>query len=291
MPSAICCRRSARSRTFWRGAHPSGCPVVSACSVRQPSLSSQRGRRGGFMLSIAPFRIIAVTLGGVFFAATIAAAGAPPRGHPVAVELFTSQGCSSCPPADAVMEKLARDPQVVAITRPVTYWDQLGWKDTLARPANTELQRAYTARKIAGAGVYTPQSVIAGRAGTVGGREAQIRQLIAAAARLPEPALAITRSNDGGRTIQLDGKTNAAASVSLVALRGLTTVAVGRGENGGRKVVYANSVIGETSIGAWRGGAMRFAIPASSLHVSGAARYALLVRQGSAGPILAARYL
>lgn len=75
-----------------------------------------------------------------------------PVAQPVAVELFTSQGCSSCPPADAVMEKLARDPRVVAITRPVTYWDRLGWKDTLARPANTELQRDYTKRGIPGAG-------------------------------------------------------------------------------------------------------------------------------------------
>jgi hypothetical protein len=226
-------------------------------------------------------------------AATACANGAPPAssGHPVAVELFTSQGCSSCPPADAVMEKLARDPGVVAITRPVTYWDDLGWKDTLAKPANTALQRAYAQRKFTGDGVYTPEMVIEGRAGTVGGREDQVRQLIAEASRLPEPALTIEAAPGGGRIVKIDGKPPAATKLSLVALRGLTRVSVGGGENGGRSVSYANTVISETPVGDWIGGAMRFAVPASAMKVSGAKRYALIVRQGDAGPILAARYL
>ena len=87
---------------------------------------------------------------------------APPPVTPVAVELFTSQGCSSCPPADALLEALAKQPNIIAITRPVTYWDKLGWKDTLGRPENTRLQTAYAAKGKEGSGVYTPQTVVQG---------------------------------------------------------------------------------------------------------------------------------
>ncbi|MGN6619486.1 MAG: DUF1223 domain-containing protein [Sphingomonas sp.] len=244
------------------------------------------------MRSLASFKSSGVALiGAMALGAGGCADGATPARHPVVVELFTSQGCSSCPPADAIMARLAQQAGVVAITRPVTYWDRFGWKDTLARPANTQLQQAYAARHILGAGVYTPQAVIDGRTGTVGGREAQINALIAQAAKAPAPALVIDRTADGGRVARLDGKTATPAIVSLVALRGLTTVAVGRGENRGRSVAYANAVISEAPLGRWAGGAKQIAVAPARLHVPGAARYALLVRQGAAGPILAASYL
>ena len=207
---------------------------------------------------------------------------------PVAVELFTSQGCSSCPPADAVMGKLAREPGVVAITRPVTYWDRLGWKDTLAQPANTALQQAYTGRRIAGAGNYTPQAVVAGRSGAVGGQEAKVRQLIGAAQRQPQPGLRIA---PGGRAVALAGRAAAPAEVVLVAMRRSVTVPIGSGENGGRKITYTNVLVSERSLGRWSGGAASFAIPAAATAVPGADRYAVLVRQAGGGPILAARYL
>ena len=79
-------------------------------------------------------------------AATAQTVPAPKIATPVAVELFTSQGCSSCPPADALVERLAKEPNTIILTRPVTYWDRLGWKDTLAREANTQLQQAYARR-------------------------------------------------------------------------------------------------------------------------------------------------
>ena len=103
-------------------------------------------------------------------------------GQPVLVELFTSQGCSSCPPADRFASTLARDSDLVVIARPVTYWDRLGWKDTLAREANTDLQRDYSRRGLAGRnGVYTPQMVVDGVLGAVGSRERDVRQQIALA--------------------------------------------------------------------------------------------------------------
>lgn len=228
--------------------------------------------------------------------AAAVASGAPvpapaSAGGAVAVELFTSQGCSSCPPADAVLAKLAREPGVVAITRPVTYWDRLGWKDTLASPANTALQQGYTRRGITGAGNYTPQMVVAGRAGAVGGQEARVRGLIAQARRLPAPALTVERTG-GIRTVAVRGGRPAVpAELSLLALRRQVPVAIGSGENGGRRITYANVLVDERPLGRWAGGATRFALPAGATAVRGADRYAVLLRQGMAGPVLAARYL
>lgn len=86
---------------------------------------------------------------------------------PIAVELFTSQGCSSCPPADELVAELVDDPNLVILTRPVTYWDRLGWRDTLAREENTDLQRTYAGRLERGGGrAYTPQAVVDGASGS-----------------------------------------------------------------------------------------------------------------------------
>lgn len=221
---------------------------------------------------------------------TVAAVEPAGATHPVAVELFTSQGCSSCPPADAVIERLSGRPDVVAITRPVTYWDRLGWKDTLAREANTQLQRAYSQRRIPGAGVYTPQTVIQGRLGFVGGREDLIRPAIGEAGREPEAAIAIAGTG-ATRVVTLSGQADVQAQVLVVALRSSVEVPIGAGENGGRTVRYTNVVVDERAVGSWRGGAARIAIPQAATSVAGADRYAVLVRQGTAGPILAARYL
>ncbi|MEL6486536.1 MAG: DUF1223 domain-containing protein, partial [Pseudomonadota bacterium] len=95
---------------------------------------------------------------------------------PVLVELFTSQGCSSCPPADRLADRLDSEDGLVIISRPVDYWDRLGWTDTLASPQNTALQRAYARRGLGGYnGVYTPQSVVAGAFGEVGSDERALR--------------------------------------------------------------------------------------------------------------------
>jgi hypothetical protein len=155
--------------------------------------------------------------------------------HPVLVELFTSQGCSSCPPADAFVRELARAPGVIAISRPVTYWDQLGWKDTLARPGNDLLQRRYAARAIPGSGVYTPEIVVDGQAGAVGSDRAKVRALIARAAAKPAAQIGYS----GGRVFV----SNAAGSeLRLLAIGAQRMVAIGRGENGGANLGYTNVV-------------------------------------------------
>ncbi len=210
--------------------------------------------------------------------------------HPVAVELFTSQGCSSCPPADAVLVKLAAQSDVVAISRPVTYWDALGWKDTLARPENTALQQDYANLKLPGSGVFTPEMVVQGQTGFVGGEEARIRGEIVRLSRMPEPLLSISMRDDGGRTVRISGQ-GSGATLWMVALRRTARVQIGRGENGGRSIDYANVAVRDILIGGWHGGDETYQLSGGGFRLAGVDRYALLVRQGRTGPILAARYL
>lgn len=231
--------------------------------------------------------VLAVGAGGLM----AMSAGEPAtKRHPVAVELFTSQACVYCPPADAVMLRLANDPAIVAFTRPVTLWDSAEWKDTLARPANSALQEAYAAREFDGESAYTPQSVVQGRTGLNGRRESDIRTAVAKAALLPEPGLTIAPTPDGGREVRITGKTKEPATVSLVALRRITLVVVRRG-GGAKQMRYPNVVVSDQRIGAWKGGNATLAVPAAALQRSDADRYALVVRSGKGGPILAARYL
>ncbi len=236
-------------------------------------------------------RLIALVPALLALAAEAAPPSPPAKMTPVAVELFTSQGCSSCPPADALIEKLAKEPNIIAITRPVTYWDNLGWKDTLGREANTVLQRSYAARGGEGSGVYTPQAMVQGEAATVGSSEAKLRRLIAAEKQKPGPAIAARATADGGRTIMIAQPVKASASVLVVAMKSEAVVRIGAGENGGRVVRYTNVVLAETEVGRWQGGSATITVPGRIMKQPGADRYAILLREGAAGRIVAARYI
>ncbi len=209
----------------------------------------------------------------------------PTSARPVVVELFTSQGCSSCPPADAFMESLARDPGIVAITRPVTYWDRLGWKDTLAREANTRQQQTYAAQGGTGSGVYTPQMMVAGRFGVVGSERQSVQGLIQRSRDSKAPAIAV-RPN----VVAVSGTVGGPADVVVVGLRSNVSVRIGAGENGGRAVRYSNIYVGERKIGRWTGGTQTFPVSANDLQFSGADRYAVILQQSNSGPILGGRY-
>lgn len=216
---------------------------------------------------------------------------APEPGEPVVLELFTSQGCSSCPPADRLAAKLAQETGFIVVTRPVTYWDRLGWKDTLAREENTRLQRAYARRGFDRQGVYTPQAVLDGRAGAIGSQEAAIRAL---AARLPhkaQAAIAVRNRPDGSHVVGLGGDPGMPAELVLLAIDPFESVAIASGENGGRKIGYANVVRGEKRLGPWQGGKASVTLPAKPLPAPGATRYLLLLRGDDGGPVLAARWL
>jgi hypothetical protein len=197
----------------------------------------------------------------------LASADASPR---AVVELFTSQGCSSCPPADALLAELAQRPDLVALTLPVDYWDYLGWKDTLAQPAFTARQRAY-AHGRSDRQVYTPQIIFNGARPCVGSDRAEIEALIAAppgGARLPVEVSAGER--DGTVWVEIGAASDQpAADVWIMPVLRSRTVAIGRGENGGRSVTYANVVRAMTRIGEWRGEATRLEVPAATARAEG----------------------
>lgn len=212
------------------------------------------------------------------------------RSNPVVIELFTSQGCSSCPPADLLARRLAKDDSLLVITRPVTYWDRLGWKDTLAREENTRLQRVYAAKGNDGSGVYTPQMVVNGGGGAVGSRENDIRSLVRRADRTG-PRITAATNPSGEMMVTISGKSDYLASVSLIALSSAETVRIGSGENGGRTAHYINVVKAERNLGSWRGKPMRLAVPSKYLNISGADKYAIVIQRPGAGPIVAAKLL
>jgi len=170
------------------------------------------------------------------------------------IELFTSQGCSSCPPADAKIVALARDPDVIALTLHVDYWDYLGWQDTLASPAFSERQRGYAETR-GDRGVFTPQMVINGREACIGSDpqaiHASLRQATREHERLPVP---MRVSRDGTRLdITLEGDHPAAAELWLLIVEPDMHVAIKRGENKGRTAHYANVVRQIIHLDSWDG--------------------------------------
>jgi hypothetical protein len=227
--------------------------------------------------------------------AAVAQKSGPPAGDgpatPVAIELFTSQGCSSCPPADAILERLEREANVIVIGRPVTYWDRLGWRDTLAKEANTSLQRAYATRGGEGSGVYTPQAMVMGTRGLVGSEERQLRAIIAQEKRKPGPSVRAAATPDGGRSVSVGEGSAANASVILVAVKSRASVRIGSGENGGRTVSYTNVWQGEREVGRWTGKAATFTISGEAMKAFGGDRRVVIIRAGAAGRIIAARYI
>jgi hypothetical protein len=172
---------------------------------------------------------------------------------PVVVELFTSQGCSSCPPADAFLTDLARQrSDVLPLAFHVTYWDYLGWKDPYSLDAATDRQRDY-ARHLGEDGVYTPQMVVDGTKGFVGSDRREGLGAIAVAAAKTVP---VTLARDADALVVTVGPGAGTAQVLLVGFDPSHDTPVGRGENGGRTLRETNIVRSLTPIGAWTGSAV-----------------------------------
>jgi hypothetical protein len=204
------------------------------------------------------------------------------RDHPVVVELFQSQGCSSCPPANANVLALADRPDVLALSFQVTYWDQLGWKDTFASPKFTARQWDY-ARTLKHSQVWTPQVVVNGRIDTVGTRRGEIEQVIAKADRgLGGPTVSAAA---GAITVSGVGKA-APAEVWLVRYDpSVVQVPIRRGENGGKTLPHRNVVHELVRLGDWSGTQQTYALPKSA---NANLKTAILVQQGRGGAIIAA---
>ena len=181
--------------------------------------------------------------------------------RPVVVELFTSEGCSSCPPADAFLTELARTrSDVLPLAFHITYWDQLGWKDPYGLAAATARQARYGARF--GDGSYTPEMVVDGRKGLVGSDRRAADAAIAAAATEhgAAPNLAVTRTGSG-LSIKIAGG-HGPASIVLVGYDPQHQTIVGRGENSGRSLVESNIVRSLRTIGQWNGAPLTLAASA-----------------------------
>ncbi|MCJ2090241.1 DUF1223 domain-containing protein [Methylobacterium sp. E-005] len=195
-----------------------------------------------------------ITLALAFLGAVGPAAAAD---RPVVVELFTSQSCSSCPPAEALLGRLAHEGgDVLPLAFHVTYWNHLNWRDPYALPAATARQDAYAAR-FGGPG-YTPQAVIDGTVGLVGSDEAALRGAIARA-RASGPGIPVALARDGDRLVTRVGPGAGAARVLLVGFDPSHTTRVLRGENAGRTLEQANVVRAIHDLGRWSGAAATFA--------------------------------
>ncbi|MFI5015516.1 MAG: DUF1223 domain-containing protein [Hyphomicrobiales bacterium] len=206
------------------------------------------------------------------------------------IELFTSQGCNSCPPADRLAAELARDPATVVISLPVDYWDYLGWKDSFASPAFTARQKAYSQAR-GDMQVYTPQVVVDGVAHAVGSERDAI-EAAAAASRAPEVPISETVSGDRLH-IDVAASPNAgkAAQVWLVPTLSAASVAIGRGENAGATVTYTNIARQLRKLGDWDGAACKFDVSTADIRKLGADGAAILLQAnngGLPGPILGA---
>ena len=237
---------------------------------------------------MSPRSAIATTAVALCTLLAVAAAGpvaAADRDHPVVIELFQSQGCSSCPPANANVLALADRPDVLALSFQVTYWDQLGWKDTFASPQFTQRQWDY-ARTLKHSQVWTPQVVVNGRIDTVGTRRGEIEKVIAKADRgLGGP----TVSAVAGRVTVNGAARTSLAEVWLVRYDpGIIQVPIRRGENGGKTLPHRNVVRELVKLGDWSGARRDYVLPKAGPENL---KSAILVQQGRGGAIIAAARL
>lgn len=219
------------------------------------------------------------------------------------LELFTSQGCSSCPPADALFKSYVDRKDVVALTLPVDYWDYLGWKDTLASSKNSERQRAYAKSRGDGA-VYTPQIVVNGAGHAVGSDAAAIERQIArttlefdrrrVAMRFWRASNMLVVEAAGANSADAERARSGKASeatIWLAAVQREAEVTIAKGENHGKSLKYYNVVEEMTPIGLWNGEPMRLQLPSQTFLKPGTYRYAVVMQQGTTGPIIGAAWL
>ncbi len=222
-----------------------------------------------------------------------ASAQSPARPAPLMViELFTSQGCSSCPAADAVFKSYAARRDLVALSMSVDYWDYLGWKDTLASPKFSKRQRAYAQSRGDGQ-VYTPQAVIDGRDHVVGSSKGDIEAALKAHAAKPSALVLAAGLEKGTITINIGQAVDVVSEMTvwLAVVQNEANIDVKAGENRGRKLTYFNVVRDMVPAGMWSGAATTIRQSASALSSGSNQRFAVLVQRGTGGPIVAATWV
>ena len=211
-------------------------------------------------------------------------AGASAQQRPLVVELFTSEGCSSCPPADAAIGQLSGRADIVALAYHVDYWDDLGWRDRFELPQSVKRQNVY-ARNLRRASVYTPQLVIDGRFDAVGADGSAIAKALAAQ-RTTVP-LSVSR-HEAELLVDISAQPQSlACDVLLVAYLRHAVSAIGRGENAGRTLEEFNIVREIRTLGGWKGESKTFRVAVSSLPRD-ATDVAVLIQPAGQGPVVGA---
>ena len=235
------------------------------------------------------------TLGICAIIAVIRPVHADPR---AVVELFTSQGCSSCPPADKVIGELAKDPSIIAMSMPIDYWDYLGWKDTLADSRFSARQKAYS-RMRGDREVYTPQAVINGSVHVIGSDLVGIENAIGTTSKEAGVMSVPVSMTQSGKQITVSvaatSKAHAAShgEVWLCGISKAVPISIGRGEIRGREVTYHNVVRNLVKVGDWNGKSESWTVSLDSVAHDGVDGAAVLVQDGNRdkpGPMLGAAY-
>ena len=211
-------------------------------------------------------------------------AGASAQQRPLVVELFTSEGCSSCPPAEAAIGQLSGRADIVALAYHVDYWDDLGWRDRFELPQSVKRQNVY-ARNLRHASVYTPQLVIDGRFDAVGADGSAIAKALAAQ-RTTVP-LSVSR-HEAELLVDISAQPQSpACDVLLVPYLRHAVSAIGRGENAGRTLEEFNIVREIRTLGGWKGESKTFRVAVSSLPRD-ATDVAVLIQPAGQGPVVGA---
>ena len=206
--------------------------------------------------------------------------------NPVVVELYTSQGCSSCPPADKLLHELAGREGVIALALHVDYWDYIGWEDVFADPKHADRQRAYS-QKAGKRMIYTPQMIIDGQSHVIGNKPMAVADELRAHGEAKNPIKVTLQRNGQQVSIAAMGEATGIMDVHLVRYAAEETVEITRGENRGKTLSYANIVREFRTLGRWDG--------ASPLDLKadapGDLPVVVLIQQSGHGPILGAAAL
>jgi hypothetical protein len=232
-------------------------------------------------------------LGVCAIVAIIRPAHADPR---AVVELFTSQGCSSCPPADKIIGELAKDPNVIALSMPIDYWDYLGWKDTLADSRFSARQKAYS--KMRGdRDVYTPQVVVNGTVHVIGSDREGIDDAIKDTAKSDGVMSVPVTMTLSGKQINVSVAASKAAAAQgeiwIGSVSKAIPISIGRGENRGREVTYYNVVRNLLKVGDWNGSSGSWTVPLENISRDGVDAAVVYVQDGNRdrpGAMLGAAY-
>ena len=244
-------------------------------------------------MRIKQFRSVLIALAASLASAPLAFAEMKqPR---AVVELFTSQGCSSCPPADKVVNGYAKSDDVLALSWHVDYWDYIGWKDTFGSSENSDRQRAY-AVSMQERGIYTPQAVINGRDHAVGSNKSDIDSMIERFVKtdqgLTVPIDIILKPHKISVTVDAAPEITGDASLWLIFIRKNAEVTIERGENRGKKVTYSNVVQKVQMLGMTEGGKLSIDLDRDMMNARGHDGYVFMLQsktdRGTPGPILGA---